>query len=154
MASPTINFAPPEVKPLPSPPSSPDSDSTVIIAVFVSFGSLLFLGFLLVALCCFIKWRKNKNTQETDIISGDEHLKVKEAFAPGPHGSQAVAISIEDDIHTNEMIRKMRSTKKAYMQNLLMRFRLEDPPVQAITSSSTRPKFKLRSCRACPCLAK
>ncbi|KAK2972418.1 hypothetical protein RJ640_026990 [Escallonia rubra] len=95
MASPTINFAPP----------APDSDSTVIIAVFVSFGSLFFLAFLLVAVCYFMKWRKKKNTQETDIIRREEHLNVKGAFAPGPHGAQAVAISIEDDIHTDEVIR-------------------------------------------------
>lgn len=44
--------------------------------------------------------------QETDIVHVDEHLKVREEIVQGPHGSQAVVLSIEDDVHIDEEIRK------------------------------------------------
>ncbi|XP_059631658.1 protein TRACHEARY ELEMENT DIFFERENTIATION-RELATED 7A-like [Cornus florida] len=121
MASPANNFdfphfsppPPPHVVPpppphvVPPPPSpSPDNHSTVIVIVFVSFGCFFFLAFLAVALCCFIKKRKKKTVQETDIIRADEHLKIKEAIVQGPHGQEAVVLSIDDDVHVDEVIRK------------------------------------------------
>ncbi|GFS37549.1 hypothetical protein Acr_00g0052610 [Actinidia rufa] len=44
--------------------------------------------------------------QETDIIHIDEHLKVKEASVPGPHGARTVALTIDDDVHVEEQKRK------------------------------------------------
>ena len=90
----------------PPPPSSPDNHLTVIVIVFVSFGGLFFFAFLAIGLCCFIKKKKKKTVQETDIIHVDEHLKVKEAAVPGPHGTQAVVLSIEEDVHIDEERRK------------------------------------------------
>ncbi|XP_057468857.1 protein TRACHEARY ELEMENT DIFFERENTIATION-RELATED 7A-like [Actinidia eriantha] len=101
----TIPPPPPHVVP-PPPPSSPDSHSTVIVIVVVSFGGLFFLAFLAIALCCFIKKKKKKTVQETDIVHVDEHLKVKEAVVPGPHGTQAVVLSIEEDVRVEEERRK------------------------------------------------
>ncbi|KAL6311143.1 hypothetical protein AAG906_025692 [Vitis piasezkii] len=98
---------PPPPHVLPPPPSpSPDSHPTVIIIVFVSLGGLFFLAFLSVALCCFLKKRKKKMVQETDIIKVDEHLTVKEAIVPGPHGEKAVVLFVDDDVHIQEEIRK------------------------------------------------
>ncbi|XP_052201509.1 protein TRACHEARY ELEMENT DIFFERENTIATION-RELATED 7-like [Diospyros lotus] len=106
MASPLNNFDFPHYPPPPPPPSPSDNGSTtVIVIVFVSFGGLLFLAFLAVALCCFIKKRK-KMVQETDIVHVDERLKVKEAIVPGPHGPQAVVLSVEEDVHVGEEILK------------------------------------------------
>ncbi|XP_034675200.1 uncharacterized protein LOC117906323 [Vitis riparia] len=96
---------PPHINP-PPPSPSPDSHPTVIIIVFVSLGGLFFLAFLSVALCCFLKKRKKKMVQETDIIKVDEHLTVKEAIVPGPHGEQAVVLFVDDDVHIQEEIRK------------------------------------------------
>lgn len=99
------NFPPP----LPPPPSS-DSNTTVIIVVFVSIGGLFFIALLLSALCCFIKMRKQhkqKAITEADIVNVDEHMKVNEAKMPiGLHGEEAVVMTIEDDVHVQEMIRK------------------------------------------------
>ena len=51
--------------------------------------------------------KKKKMVQETDIVNVDEHLKVKGAMlAAGPHGSQALALSVEDDKHIHEEIKK------------------------------------------------
>ena len=44
--------------------------------------------------------------QETDIVTIDEHLKVHEAIIPGPHGPQVMILSIEDDVHIQEEIKK------------------------------------------------
>ncbi|XP_059629915.1 protein TRACHEARY ELEMENT DIFFERENTIATION-RELATED 6-like [Cornus florida] len=111
MASPSSNLDFPHFSPPPPPhfvpPRSPDHHSTVIVIVFVSFGCLCFLAFLAVALFCFIKkWKKKKTVQETDFIRTDEHLKIKEAIVHGPHGQDAVTLSIDDDVHVDELIRK------------------------------------------------
>lgn len=63
------------------------------------------LSLLAFALFCCIQQRKKK-TQETDIIHVDEHKKVEETTVPGPFGQQAVVISVEDDVHIDEEIRK------------------------------------------------
>lgn len=44
--------------------------------------------------------------QETDIIHVDKHLKVKEGIVQGPHGPEAVVLSVEDDVHVVEEIKK------------------------------------------------
>ena len=40
------------------------------------------------------------------MIHFDEHRKVNEVIVPGPHGPQAVILSVEDDVHFDEVIRK------------------------------------------------
>ncbi|KAI5311916.1 hypothetical protein L3X38_041089 [Prunus dulcis] len=100
---------PPHVRPPPPPlpPSpSPDNNPTVIIIVFISLGSVFFLAFLAFALLCWIKRRKKKTIQETDIIHIDKHRKIKEQIVEGPYGPQAVVLSVEDDVHIDEEIRK------------------------------------------------
>lgn len=100
---------PPHVRPPPPqlPPSpSPNNNPTVIVIVFISFGSVFFLAFLAIALLCCIKRRKKKTIQETDIIHIDGHRQIKEAIIEGPHGPQAVVLSVEDDVHADEIIRK------------------------------------------------
>lgn len=82
-----------------------DSDSTVIVVVFVSLGGFCFLAFVVFALCCFIKYRK-KASQEADNVRVDEHMKIKEDVVEGPHGTKAVVLTIEDDVHIEEDIRK------------------------------------------------
>ncbi|XP_017234150.1 protein TRACHEARY ELEMENT DIFFERENTIATION-RELATED 6 [Daucus carota subsp. sativus] len=82
-----------------------DSDSTVIVVVFVSLGGFCFLAFVLFALCCFIKYRK-KASQEADNVRVDEHMKIKEDIVQGPRGTEVVMLTIEDDVHIEEEIRK------------------------------------------------
>ncbi|KZV41766.1 hypothetical protein F511_22577 [Dorcoceras hygrometricum] len=96
---------PPHVVP-PPPPPSPDHGPTIIIVVFISLGCVLFLAFCLLAPWCFLKKRKAKATEETDVIRIDEHLKIKEAIVEGPHGQRSIVLSIEDDKHVEEEIVK------------------------------------------------
>ncbi|OMO98288.1 hypothetical protein COLO4_14024 [Corchorus olitorius] len=58
------------------------------------------------ALFCFIKKRKKKTVQETDMVSIDEHVKVQEAIIPGPHGEKNKVLLIEEDIHIEEEIKR------------------------------------------------
>ncbi|KAL4651081.1 hypothetical protein ACB092_01G133600 [Castanea dentata] len=92
----------------PPPPPSPPSDNhpTVIVIVFISFGSLFFFAFLAAALFCFLKKKKKKAVQEVEIIHVDEHKNVKGAIMPGPHGTESVILSVEDDVHIDEVIAK------------------------------------------------
>lgn len=117
MASPQTNDVnaprfpppPPPFRPRapPPPPPSPPSDNhpTVIVIVLISFGSLFFFAFLAAALFCFLKKKKKKAVQEVEIIHVDEHKNVK-AIIPGPHGTQSVILSVEDDVHIGEVIGK------------------------------------------------
>ncbi|KAL8110592.1 uncharacterized protein LOC141672984 [Apium graveolens] len=98
---------PPHIVPTPPPPGH--HSHTVIVVIFVSLGGIFFLAFLSVALFCFLK-KKKKTVQETDIVKIDEHLTIKEAIIPGPHGPQTVILSVEDDIHIQEDIRKNESS--------------------------------------------
>ncbi|CAI8605762.1 unnamed protein product [Vicia faba] len=72
----------------------------VLVVVVVCAGGLVILSLLTFALFYFFK--RNEKTQETDIIHIDEHKKGKETITPGPFGKQAVAISVEDDVHVDE----------------------------------------------------
>ncbi|KAK4484598.1 hypothetical protein RD792_007185 [Penstemon davidsonii] len=92
--------------PLPPPPSPPGHHPTVIIFVFVSIGGLFFLAFLAAAFLCYIKKRKKRIVQETDKIKIDDHVKVQEAIVPGPHGSKMVVLTIDEDVHIEEEIKK------------------------------------------------
>lgn len=57
--------------------------------------------------CCFQKKKhKKKKTQETEVIHFDEHKTVKETILPGPFGQKTVVITVEDDVHVDEEIRK------------------------------------------------
>jgi len=79
-----------------------NNSPVVIVVVVVCAGGLALLSlFTFVLFCCFQK-RKEKKTQETDIIHIDEHKKGKETIVPGPFGQQAVVISVEDDVHVDE----------------------------------------------------
>lgn len=101
------NFQPPPPHVVPTPPPPPPGHhSTVIAVVFVPLGGLLFLAMLSIALCFFIKKRKKRTIQETDIIKIDEHVKIQEAIIPGPHGPQVVVLNVEKDEHIEEEIRK------------------------------------------------
>ncbi|KAL0016250.1 hypothetical protein SO802_003319 [Lithocarpus litseifolius] len=97
---------PPHFRPPPPPPPPSDNHPTVIVIVLISFGSLLFLAFLAAALFCFLKKKKKKAVQEVEIIHVDEHRKVNEAIIPGPYGKQSVILSMEDDVHLDEVIAK------------------------------------------------
>ncbi|KAA8546521.1 hypothetical protein F0562_002740 [Nyssa sinensis] len=127
-----ITPPPPHFIPPPPPPPSPDNHTIVIVIVFVSFGGLLFLAFLATTLCCFIKKKKKKTVQEIDIVHVHEHLEVKEAIAPGPHGPQAVVLSITDDIHVDEEIKKNEKFEEA--DNI--HGALEDEASTSMTNSS------------------
>ncbi|XP_047336008.1 protein TRACHEARY ELEMENT DIFFERENTIATION-RELATED 7A-like [Impatiens glandulifera] len=98
--------SPPPPPPAIPPPPSPGHHTTIIV-VFVSLGGLFLLGFLSVALCCFLKKRKKKQIQEMEVVRVDEHLKIREAVVPGPNGTtQTVILSIDEDIHVEEETKK------------------------------------------------
>ncbi|KAL2232283.1 uncharacterized protein LOC105179787 [Sesamum indicum] len=99
-------FRPVTPPPRVPPPPPPDNGPTVIVIVFISFGSVFFIAFCLFALWYLIKKRKKKAVQETDIIRTDKHLRVKEAIVEGPHGPETVVLSIEEDKDTEEEIVK------------------------------------------------
>ncbi|KAI3457540.1 hypothetical protein Pfo_014203 [Paulownia fortunei] len=103
---PHIVPSPPHPISPPPPPSPPGHHSTVIIFVFVSIGGLFFLAFLAAALFCCVKKRKKRIVQETDKFKIDEHVKVQEAIVPGPHGTQTVVLTIDEDVHVEEEIKK------------------------------------------------
>ncbi|CAI8605760.1 unnamed protein product [Vicia faba] len=81
--------------------TQPNSSPIVILVVVVCAGGLVLLSLFVFALYCFFQ-KRNERTQETDIIHIDEHKKGKETITPGPFGKQAVAISVEDDVHVDE----------------------------------------------------
>lgn len=94
--------------PPPPPPPSSDGDTTVIVIVFVSLGGVVFLAFLLLGVLCLIKrsGKRERMGDEIDVVKADERLTVKEAAVAGPHGRQAVVLTMEDDVHIQELIRK------------------------------------------------
>ncbi|KAL8110362.1 protein TRACHEARY ELEMENT DIFFERENTIATION-RELATED 7A-like [Apium graveolens] len=87
--------------------------STVIVVVFVCLGGLCLLAFVPFALCCFLKCRKKKTTQEADHVHVDEHMNIKEKIVEGPLGGKAVVLTIEDDVHVEEEIRKNEQVGRA-----------------------------------------
>ncbi|EYU23833.1 hypothetical protein ABFS82_14G307300 [Erythranthe guttata] len=103
-----------------SPQSSDDGPTVVVVVVFVSLGSIFLLAFCLFALWLVIKRRrKNKLVEETDIKRADEHLKVKENIVKGPHGLEAVVLSIEEDKHFEEEI--VKNEKKQIIDGELIK---------------------------------
>ncbi|XP_062097295.1 protein TRACHEARY ELEMENT DIFFERENTIATION-RELATED 7A-like [Humulus lupulus] len=91
--------------PLPPQPPSPDNHPTVIVIVFISVGGVFFLAFFAAALFCFLK-RKKKTVQKTKLVHFDEHEKVTKAIVEGRHGTEAVVLSVEDDVHIEEEVLK------------------------------------------------
>ena len=57
------------------------------------------------ALWCFLK-KKKKMVKKAENVHIDEHRTVKENIVQGPHGTETVMLSVEDDIHIEEDIRK------------------------------------------------
>ncbi|KAK4487200.1 hypothetical protein RD792_006519 [Penstemon davidsonii] len=115
--SPPHPISPPPPHIVPSPPNNPISPPlpppppghhhhTVIVFVFVSIGGIFFLAFLAAAFFCFIKKKKKRIVQETDKIKIDEHMKVEEDIVQGPHGSKMVVLTIDEDVHIEEEIKK------------------------------------------------
>ncbi|MFS7952720.1 hypothetical protein Hanom_Chr07g00610241 [Helianthus anomalus] len=90
---------------VPPPPPPPSNNSTIIVVVFVSCGGVFFLAFAMAALWCFLKKRK-KMVQKAENVHFDEHRKVSEKIVQGPHGTETVILSVEDDIHIEEDMRK------------------------------------------------
>lgn len=80
--------------------------------MFVSFGGLLFFAFLAAALFCCLKKRKKKTFEEAEVIRFDEHRRVKEEIVEGPYGTEAVVLSIEDDVHIEEEVKKAEKFEK------------------------------------------
>ncbi|XP_042024746.1 protein TRACHEARY ELEMENT DIFFERENTIATION-RELATED 7A-like [Salvia splendens] len=111
---PPHTFSPPPPHPIspPLPPPPPDH-STVVIVVFLSIGGVFFLAFVAAALFCFIKKRKKTIVQETDNVKIEEHVRVHEDIVPGPHGTQAVVLTIDEDLHVEEEIHKTSEVVKS-----------------------------------------
>ncbi|KAG6395821.1 hypothetical protein SASPL_141950 [Salvia splendens] len=65
------------------------------------------------ALFCFIKKRKKTIVQETDNVKIEEHVRVHEDIVPGPHGTQAVVLTIDEDLHVEEEIHKTSEVVKS-----------------------------------------
>ncbi|KAL0351579.1 UNVERIFIED_CONTAM: protein TRACHEARY ELEMENT DIFFERENTIATION-RELATED 7A [Sesamum calycinum] len=128
---------PPHVPP-PPPPLSPDNGPTVIVIVFISFGSVFFVAFCLFALWCLIKKRKKKAVQETEIVRTDKHLRVKEAIVEGPHGPETVVLSIEEDKHTEEEIVKNEKVEGKDMVSKSGQTTVTDP---VAGESSSKPRI-------------
>ncbi|PIA41807.1 hypothetical protein AQUCO_02200321v1 [Aquilegia coerulea] len=108
MASTQNNGSPPAAA------SSPSEGHTTVIVLFVSLGGLFLLASLSAALCIFIQKKRNKVVQKSDVINVDEHLKVHEAIAPGPNGTQSVILTIEDDVHVQEQIKKNEVSREGF----------------------------------------
>ncbi|EXB40985.1 hypothetical protein L484_020720 [Morus notabilis] len=132
---------PPHVVPPPSP--TPGHYSTVIVVVFVSLGGLFFLAFLSVALCCFIK-KKKRVDEKAEIINFDEHKKVQEAIVPGPNGEQVKILTIEEDVHIDEEIKKAEKVMGGSSHVKSAHHHQPQPQAQAIevaeSSGSTQSK--------------
>ncbi|CAK9309719.1 unnamed protein product [Citrullus colocynthis] len=95
-------------KPSPLPPP-PDGHTAIIVIVFISLGScLFFVAFVAAVVCCFIKKRKKKSSPQevVEAIRIDGHRKVHENVVEGGHVQQAVMVTIEDDVHIDEIIKK------------------------------------------------
>ncbi|KAG2305322.1 hypothetical protein Bca52824_033973 [Brassica carinata] len=88
------------------PIPTPDHDTTVVVFVFVSLGCVMFLAFLAFVICFMIRKKGKKNSDKSEIVRVDEHYKMKEAIVEGPHGPEAVVLSVEDDVHIEDLVKK------------------------------------------------
>ncbi|CAA7024439.1 unnamed protein product [Microthlaspi erraticum] len=85
------------------PAPTPDNNTTVVVVVFVSLGCVMFLAFVI---CFLIKKRSKKNSEKSVAVRVDEHFKMKENIVEGPHGREAVVLSVEDDLHIEDLVKK------------------------------------------------
>ncbi|KAL5715033.1 hypothetical protein ACHQM5_016921 [Ranunculus cassubicifolius] len=96
----------------PAAASPPAGAHATILVLFISLGGLSLFTFLVASLCWFVRnKRKSKMEQKTDAIDVDEHLKVKESVVQGPHGTEAVTLSVEEDVHFQEKMSKNKIDK-------------------------------------------
>ncbi|WZZ63582.1 hypothetical protein YC2023_074952 [Brassica napus] len=66
----------------------------------------MFLAFLVFVICFMIKKKCKKNSNKSEIVRVDEHYKMNEAIVEGPHGPEAVVLSVEDDVHIEDLVKK------------------------------------------------
>ncbi|KAG2250155.1 hypothetical protein Bca52824_080291 [Brassica carinata] len=71
-----------------------------------SLGCVMFLAFLVFVICFMIKKKCKKNSNKSEIVRVDEHYKMNEAIVEGPHGPEAVVLSVEDDVHIEDLVKK------------------------------------------------
>ncbi|KAJ4917283.1 tracheary element differentiation-related 6 [Raphanus sativus] len=95
-----------------SPIPTPDHDTTVVVVVFVSLGCVMFLAFLAFVICFMIKKKCKKNSDKSEIVRVDEHYKMNEAIVEGPHGPEAVVLSVEDDVHIEDLVKREKMVGK------------------------------------------
>ncbi|KAJ9560301.1 LOW QUALITY PROTEIN: hypothetical protein OSB04_005461 [Centaurea solstitialis] len=126
--------SPPHIIP-PPPPPSPSNHTTIIVVVFVSCGGVFFLAFIMAALWCFLK-KKRKTVQKAENVHIDEHKTVKESIVQGPNGTERVMLSVEDDIHIEEDIRK--SEIENFRKGLHLNSGMIDAGDQASTSTTAQ----------------
>lgn len=90
--------------------------------------------------------------RKIDIINFDEHKKVQEAIASGPHGEKIKMLTLEEDVHIDGEIKKtenlmegshVKSTHHRHQPQPQLQLQLQ-PHLQAIgvgeTSGSTHAK--------------
>lgn len=84
------------------------------------------------ALWCFLKKKKKKKmVRKAENVHIDEHRTVKENIIQGPHGTENVMLSVEDDIHIEEDI------KKSEIENFQKGLHLNSGMIDAGEPSST-----------------
>ena len=54
---------------------------------------------------------EKKTVKETEVIHFDKHRKVKEVIVEGSHGAEAIVLSIEDDVHFKEEVKKVEKAE-------------------------------------------
>lgn len=55
--------------------------------------------------------------KKAEIVRIDEHMKVQEAIIPGPHGEQTTVLTIEEDVHIEEEIKKNSLVQDSYTKS-------------------------------------
>uniref|UniRef100_A0A1J3GAH4 Protein TRACHEARY ELEMENT DIFFERENTIATION-RELATED 6 n=1 Tax=Noccaea caerulescens TaxID=107243 RepID=A0A1J3GAH4_NOCCA len=88
------------------PTPTPDNNTTVVVVVFVSLGCVMFLAFLTFVIWFLIKKKSKKNSEKSVAVRVDEHFKMNESIVEGPHGREAVVLSVEDDVHIEDLVKK------------------------------------------------
>ncbi|KAI4389739.1 hypothetical protein MLD38_001935 [Melastoma candidum] len=104
------------------PTTSPDHHPTVIVVVIVLCGGV-FLAFVVATLLFWFlkRRRKTKRThEEIDVLHADKHRKVKEEIIKGPHGMEAVVVTVEDDAHVDGRIIKEDGKEKLHEGTLVI----------------------------------
>jgi hypothetical protein len=76
----------------------------VIIVVFVSLGGLLLLACL--AAFCLHKKKKRKTEKKAEMLNFSDHVHVHKEAMPGPGGSKAVRLTVDEDVKFQEAVKK------------------------------------------------